>query len=115
MCDLVKASCRVEAGSNLVGNRLIVDESMHVCRADGLFIKAFGVDHAAFNPGNLGANERCPIFEILRAMLRPDLELSVVRSQRLQMLPALVGRSGVAGCSARKCAVKVIFSLFEKG
>src|SRR5215470_158848 len=106
MCDLVEASCRIEACRDLPSDRLIVDESIRVRRADGLFIKAFGVDHAAFNPGNLGANECCPVFEILRAMLRPDLELSVVSGQNLEMLLSLVGRCGIPVCRVGKRTIE---------
>src|SRR5258708_20932117 len=46
--ELVEASCGLESGSNLVANRLIVDESVSLRGADGPFIKAFGIDHAPF-------------------------------------------------------------------
>ena len=69
--DLVEASCRVEAGSNLVGNRLIVNKSVCVGRADGLFIKAFGVDQAAFYSCDFRTHECGTVFKIIRAMLRP--------------------------------------------
>src|SRR5580700_8438308 len=69
--DLVEASCCIESGSNLVGNRLIVDESIGVRRPDGLFVKAFGVDHAAFYSSDFGSRQSSTVFKILRAMLRP--------------------------------------------
>jgi len=76
--DLVEASCRVEAGSNFVDNRLIVDESIGVRRADGLFVKAFGVDQAAFYSCDFGSRQSNSVFKILRTMLRPYVELFVV-------------------------------------
>ena len=69
--DLVEASCCVESRGNLIGNRLIVNKSVCVRRADGLFIKAFGVEHAAFYSCDFGAHECGTVFKILRAMLRP--------------------------------------------
>src|SRR4029077_10378277 len=45
--DLVEASRRKEAGGKLARNRLIVNESVFVRRAHGLFIKTFGIEQAA--------------------------------------------------------------------
>src|SRR5262249_49169823 len=106
MCDLLETACRVEAGSNLVGNPLIVDESIRVRRADGLFVKAFGVDHAAFYSRDLRAHQCSAIFEILRAMLRPNLELPVVSCQSLKMVLSLVRRCGIPCCRVGKCAIE---------
>ncbi len=41
---------------------------------------------AAFNARDLGADQRGAVFEVLRAILRPDLKLSVVGGQSLEML-----------------------------
>ena len=54
-------------------------------RADGLFVEALGIELAAFDAGDLGADQRGAVLEILRAVLRPDLELLVMGGQRLQM------------------------------
>ena len=71
MRDLLETTCRVEAGSNLVSNRLIVNKSVGVRRVDGLFIKAFGIDQAPFYSRNFATHERGAVFKILRAMLCP--------------------------------------------
>src|SRR5262245_30651054 len=73
--DFVEPACRVKARGNLVGNRLIMDEAVHVRGADRLFIEAHRLKVAAFNPGDLGAHQRGAVFEILRAILRPYFEL----------------------------------------
>ena len=89
MRDLLEAARRVEARGELVGERLVVDEAVGVGRADGLFVKMLGVELAAFDPRDLRADQRGAVLEVLRAILRPDLELSVVGGQSLEMLLAL--------------------------
>ena len=76
--DLLKASGRVESRGNLVGNPLIVDESASMSGANGLLIQLLGVDPTPFDPGDFGSDENRTVFKILRAMLRPYFELSVV-------------------------------------
>ena len=51
-------------------------------RADGLFVEAFGIELAALDAGDLGADQRGAVLEILRAIRRPDLELPVMRATR---------------------------------
>src|SRR6267378_655983 len=76
--NLVEASCRVEPGGNLVRNCLIVNESVCVRRAHGLFIKTFGIEHAAVYACDFGTCQCNTVFKIRRAMLRPYFELFVV-------------------------------------
>ena len=82
-------------------------------RADGLFVEALGIELAALQAGDLGADQRGAVLEILRAILRPDLELLVMRSQSLQVLLPLAGRRGIAGRGLGQRAVKVILRRFE--
>ena len=70
----------VEARGTLVGDRFIVDKAILARRADGLFVQTFGIEVAALQAGDLGADQRGAVLEILRAILRPDLELLVMRS-----------------------------------
>ena len=98
--DLLEAARRVEARGEFVGERLVVNEAVGARRADGLFVEALGVELAAFQAGDLGADQRGAVLEVLRAILRPDLELSVVGGQSLQMLLALVGGCGIAAGGA---------------
>ena len=114
MRDLLETACRVEARSQLVGERLIVDEVVRVRRANGLPEEAHGVKVAAFNPGDLRAQQRGAVLEILRATLRPFFELSVVGGQSLEMLPVLVGERGIAAGRARKPTIEVILCCFKK-
>ena len=86
-----------------------MDKAVCASRVDGPFVQAHRIKIAAFDPGNFSANQRGAVLEVLRAILRPDIELSLVKGHRLQMLLALVARRGVAACSARQRAVKVIF------
>src|SRR5262245_15685279 len=77
MRDLLEATRRVEARGHFVGERLIVNKAIDASRTDGLLVQAHSLDIAAFNPGDLGADERRAVFEIRRAMLRPYFELPV--------------------------------------
>ena len=42
----------VKARSQFVGERLVVNKAICLRRTDGLFVKAHGIERAAFNPGN---------------------------------------------------------------
>ena len=95
---MLEAARGVEARGKLVGERLVVDKAVCARRADGLFVQAFGVQLPAFDAGDLRADQRGAVLEILRTVLRPDSELSVVGGQRLDMLaPLLRGERGIAG------------------
>src|SRR6266851_2495552 len=85
VCELLETTCRVEPRGELVGDRLIVYEAVAVRRADGLFVKLLGVEHAVFDPCNLRAYQCGAVFKILRAMLCPYLVLFLVSSQSLEM------------------------------
>ena len=65
-----------------------MDKAVGAGRADGLFVEALGIELAAFEARDLGADQRGAVLEILRAILRPHLELAVVGGQRLDMLLA---------------------------
>src|SRR5215510_2959538 len=73
--DSVERARRVKAGGGLVGNRLIMDESVCVRGADRLFIEPHRVELAAFYSCDFRANQGGAIFEILGAILRPNCEL----------------------------------------
>ena len=73
--DLLESTRRVEARGEFVGERLVVNKAVGPGRADGLFVKTLGVELAAFDAGNLRADQRGTVFEILRAIRRPELEL----------------------------------------
>ena len=88
--NLLEATRRVEAGSEFIGERLIVDKAVGAGRADGLFVEALGIDFPAFDPRYLGADQRGAVLEIVRAIRRPELELPVVGGQCVDML--LAGR-----------------------
>ena len=98
-----------------MGDALVVHEAVLVRRADGILIQILGVELAAFDPCDLGGDQRDTVFKVLRTVRRPDLQLPMVGSQRFQMRRVLIGGDSVevAGCRMRKRAVKVIFRRFE--
>ena len=68
-----------------------MDKTVGAGRADGLFVEALGIELAALKACDLGAYQCGAVFEILRAILRPYFELSVMDGQSLEMLLSLVG------------------------
>ena len=113
--NLVEAACRIEAGRQFIGDRLIVNKAVFSGRADGLFIQAHRVDIVPLNAGNLCTDQRGAVLEIVRAIDRPELELPVVGRQYIDMLLPLVRRRGVRGCGMRQRAVELILCFFKVG
>src|SRR5215831_19717857 len=91
MRDFLEAARRVKAGSQLIGERFVVDKVVVSRRADGLFIQMLGIEHAALDPGDLRADQRGAVLEIFGAVLRPNSDPFVMPGQSLQMLSALIG------------------------
>src|SRR5712692_8987105 len=81
VCELLETPCCVESRGEFVGDRLIVDKAVAARRADSLFVELFGLEHPAFKPSTLRADQDGAILKILRAMLRPYLQLLLVSSQ----------------------------------
>src|SRR5262249_32307779 len=115
VCELLETTCCVESRGELVGDRLIIDKAVVVRRADGLFVELLGLEHVAFDPGNLRAYQRGTVFKVLRAMLRPYLLLLLVSSERREMPLSRVVRCRVNGRSSRECTVKMILGIFQEG
>ena len=91
-----------------------MDEAVGARRADGLFVETLGIELAALDAGDLGADQRGAVLEILRAILRPDLELPVMRSHSVEVLLSLAGRRRVAAGGPGQRAVEVIFGFLER-
>src|SRR5262249_15703221 len=71
MRDLLESARGVEAGSQLVGERLVVDEAVCACRHDGALVEVHSIERASLDPGDLSADQRCTILEVLRTNCRP--------------------------------------------
>src|SRR6516164_2538220 len=82
MRDLLEAAGRVKARGQLVGERLVVYEPVCACRHDGALIQLHGIEGASLDMDNLSADQRCTILEVLRAIRRPGLKLSLVCPKR---------------------------------
>ncbi len=100
----IEAMGRVEARSKFVGERLVLDEAIDAGRSDAPLIEPHGVDIAAFQASDLGSDQRGAVFEVLWALLGPDLELPVMGGQRCEMRSPLAG--GVTNRGMRQSAVK---------
>ena len=110
MRDLLKATRGVEARGQFIGERLILHEGIVARRADCLLIETLGVKFPAFEVGNLRVDQCDAILEVLGAIVRPDLELLLMCSHRLQVLLPVVGRSGPADCRVAERRAEVIFN-----
>src|SRR5262249_20180067 len=111
--DPVEPTCHIEASRELVGDCLIVDKSVCVCRADGLFVEPLCIELAALDARNLRADQCGTVLEILRAVLRPYFELPVVSRQGFEMLLSLVGSCGIPGCRVGKRTIELKLCRFE--
>src|SRR5262249_9448860 len=78
MRDLIEATRRVKAGSQLVGERLVVDKAASACRRDGALVQVHGLERAPFDAGNLSAHEGESVLKVFWAVLRPYSKLSLV-------------------------------------
>src|SRR3979409_480054 len=107
--NLLEAARRIEAGSEFIGERLVVNKAVGAGRTDGLFVEALGIELLAFDPRDLGADQRGAVLEIVRAIRRPDLELLVMRSDSVQVLLPPAGRNRIAAGGSRQRVVEVIF------
>src|SRR5215470_18402281 len=79
--DLLEPTRRVETRGELVRDSLVVDESVAAGRPVGLLVQAHRIEIATFDAGDLRADQRGAVLEILRAMLGPLSQLPVMRSQ----------------------------------
>ena len=110
---LLEATRCVEARSELIGKRLVVDKVVCVRRPNPLLVEAHGIEVAAFYSCDFRAHQRRTVFEILRTILGPDFELPVVSGQSVEMLLPLLRRCRIPGCSMRKRAIEVKLCRFE--
>ena len=53
MRDLLESASRIEAGGELVGEGLVVNEAVCSCRVDSLLVEALGIKGAALDAGDL--------------------------------------------------------------
>ena len=104
MRDVIEATGRVEARRQFVAKRLVLDEAIDAGRADALLIEPHRIDVTAFQARDLGADQCRAVFEILRALPGPDLELPVMGGQSSEMRVLLVG--SVTNCGMRQSAVE---------
>src|SRR5580704_17585923 len=88
--DLLVTALCVEMPGNLVGNRLVVHETVFVSLADGLVVQLLSVHYPTLNAGDLGADQGSAVFEGFGVDLRPHLELPVVVQRRIEMPRSLL-------------------------
>src|SRR6476620_124601 len=71
----LEPACGVEASGKLIRYRLIVDEAVCASRAEGVLVELLGIERAALDARDLGADERRTVLEVRRAVFAPLLEL----------------------------------------
>src|SRR5215813_9799283 len=69
--DLLEAAPRIEARGQFIGQSFVLNEALLARGADGLLVESLGFQLAAFEAGDLGADQRRAGLEILGAVLRP--------------------------------------------
>src|SRR5262245_20128889 len=94
VCDSREAASRVEASRKLVGDRLVVDKAVGTRGRDGALVEVHGIERPSFDTGNLSADQRSTVLEVLRAVRRPALKLSLVTLKRLPVLVVRIGTEG---------------------
>src|SRR5262249_22191021 len=104
---LFEAARGIEARRHFVCERFVLDEAIVTRRPDRLFVEARRVPIAALDASELCARQRGAVLEILWAMLRPELQLLVMRSQSIQVLLSL-GWCGIATGGLGQRTVKAI-------
>jgi hypothetical protein len=77
--ELLEPTRRVKACGQFVSERLIVNKAICASRTDRLLVKTLSIEIAALDPGDLCADKCNAALEILRTVLRPNVELLVVR------------------------------------
>ena len=70
VCELTRG---VEPCGELVRESLVVDEALLARESDGFLVEALGVERAAFDACDLGADQRRTALEVRRAVLGPLL------------------------------------------
>jgi hypothetical protein len=81
-----------------MGQALVLHETLVAGRSNGLLVQTHCIGGSPFDSGDFRPDEGGSVLEILRAILRPDLELSVMRDQSLEMLLSLLGKCVIPGC-----------------
>src|SRR5215475_1343368 len=109
MRDLVEAARGVKAGGKLVGERFVVHKAICARCRDGALVQVHGIEWAAVQAGDLSADQRRAVREIVRAALRKDLELTVTAGHRLEVLSAVAFVVEVAASGVRKRGEKTMF------
>src|SRR5262249_47306287 len=117
MRNLLEAARGVKAGSQLVGERLVVDKAASACRRYGALVQVHGLERTPLDPGNLGSDQHCTILEVLRTIRRPGPKLSRVRPKCFSMLGVRVGAQGLAPCGAAQASIEMALRLlyWEEG
>src|SRR5260221_12975628 len=109
MSDRLEAAGGVEPRSNFMRDGFVLDEAVFSGRLNGLFVKALGVQFAAFDTRSLGCDQGRAVPEILGAILRPDNDLPVMYGECFAISDLFVGRCGVVLCCPGKCGVVNVF------
>src|SRR5215469_3042253 len=112
--DLLESARRIKAGSQLVGERFVMDKTVCACRRDGAVVKVHGIERASLDTGNLSADQRSTILEVWRTIDRPGPKLLLMSPKYFSMLGVRVGPNRLTQCGARQRGIKVKFRLLQQ-
>src|SRR5262245_10752118 len=82
-----------------MGQSFVVHKAICARRRDGALVQVHGIEWAAFQAGDLSADQRRAVHEIVWAALRKDLESTVMAGHRLEMKFAVTLSIEVAASS----------------
>jgi hypothetical protein len=100
----------MESPGQLVGEGFVVSEAVLAGGADRRLVEAFSLQFLSVEASDLGGDQRDTVSEVVGAVIGPDLDLPVVRSERLRAARMLLGRYRIMrrACQ-RQRRVKMIF------
>src|SRR5712671_162467 len=112
--ECFEAPRRMEPRGQLIRQSFVLEEALLARGPNGLLIQAFGLQFPAFQASNLRANQRGPVCEIFRTVLRPEREALVMLGQRPGMFPSLVRSCRIRRGRSRERCIEVVVGLFKQ-
>src|SRR6202008_2225056 len=82
MGNVLKSTSRMEAPSQFVSERLVLDKAIFARRPDCLLVQPHSIKVAAFEAGDLGRHQSVLVAESRWIVFRPLAQLFLVRRQK---------------------------------
>src|SRR5207247_3712593 len=109
----LEPALQIKAAGQFVGQCLMVDKAVGAGGLDGPFIEAHGIERAALDARDLGADERSAVLEVRGAALVAFLQLAMVSCQSVLVLSTIRGGCRIAERSPGQRGVELVFCQLE--